>query len=280
MPTLASIHLYPVKGCAGLALAEAALGARGLEHQGAGDREWMIVDAASGRFETQRSLPTLARIVPSLERRALVLRAPGASALYVDTQPPHRRESRTVVVWRHTVAALDEGDDAAGWLSSLLGRSLRLVRWDPAAHREADPHWTGPISAAVRFPDGFPLLIASEASLAQVNRWLAAAGRRALPMDRFRPNLVLSGLEPFEEDRLGTLACGRARIRLVKPCTRCSVPSIDQATGQRGPDPLDVLEDHRMDARLGGVTFGMNATVEAGAGTRLRVGETIQALGG
>ncbi|MFO0000069.1 MAG: MOSC domain-containing protein, partial [bacterium] len=231
MPVLASLHLYPVKGCRGISLPEATLDAQGLEHQGVGDREWMIVDAASGRFETQRSLPALARIATSIEQDGLVLQAAGTRALRIDTRRGRPREGRTITVWRHTGPALDEGDEAAAWLSALLGRALRLVRWDPDSRRVADSHWTGDVVAGIRFPDGFPLLLAGNGSLAQVNRWLAGAGRRPLAMDRFRPNLVIDGLAPFEEDHLTDIACGAARIRPVKPCTRCGVPSIDQLTG-------------------------------------------------
>jgi uncharacterized protein YcbX len=275
MPALASLHLYPIKGCAGITLAEATLGEAGLEHHGAGDREWMVVDAASGRFETQRSLPALARLVPSIDEGWLRLDAPGAPPLEVELAPSRPRALRTVTVWRHTGPALDEGDAAAAWLSARLGRALRLVRFDPAAARHAEARWTDDAQVPVRFPDGFPLLVAGHASLAQVNRWLAAAGRTALPMNRFRPNLVIEGLPPFAEDALSSLEIGVARIRPVKGCTRCGVPSIDQSTGERGPDPLDVLEDYRMDTRLGGITFGMNAIVVAGAGARLRAGDPV-----
>jgi uncharacterized protein YcbX len=277
MAAIASLHLYPVKGCRGIAPTEATLGSRGLEYEGVGDREWMIVDAASGRFETQRSLPALARITTSVEQGSLVLQATGARALRIDVHGTRRREARMITVWRHDGTALDEGDEAANWLSALLGRALRLVRWDPDSRRVADSHWTGDVVAGIRFPDGFPLLLAGNGSLAQVNRWLAGAGRRPLAMDRFRPNLVIDGLAPFEEDHLTDIACGAARIRPVKPCTRCGVPSIDQLTGERGPDPLDVLEHYRMDPGVGGVTFGMNAIVVTGIGERLRVGQRLQA---
>jgi uncharacterized protein YcbX len=129
-----------------------------------------------------------------------------------------------------------------------------------------------------RFADGYPLLLIGQSSLDDLNGRLRAAGRSTLPMDRFRPNLVVDGLEAFEEDYLASLSTGAAEIRPVKPCARCPIPSIDQATGIPGPDPMDILQTYRANPRMdGAVCMGMNCIVSAGAGSLLRVGQELAA---
>jgi uncharacterized protein YcbX len=275
MATIAGLYLYPVKSCAGVALAEAVLGPAGLESHGVADREWMVVDAASGQFRTQRQVTRMALIKTAVAGGALELNAPGMPALHV----PHNRQSAApsikVSVWDHECPAFDEGDDASRWLSDFLGSPVRLVRFDPEHKRLSNPEWTGTVEARNRFSDGYPILMISEASLADLNGKLRKAGRDALPMNRFRPNIVLGGVGPYDEDRLEHLAGNGVRLRPVKPCPRCPIPSIDQATGVRGADPLDILSRYRRDARTGGVVFGQNVIVIEGTGTTLRVGQAL-----
>jgi len=276
MATIASLHLYPVKSCAGIALSGAVLGPAGLESCGVADREWMVVEATSGMFRTQRQLPRMALIATAIADGALLLTAPEMPALRVpldaqrDTAP-----ALAVRVWDHACKAFDEGDDAARWLSDFLGAAMRLVRFDPAHRRLSSPEWTGAVEARNRFSDGFPILMISEASLADLNDRLRKADRAPLPMNRFRPNLVLSGVGPYAEDHLDTLSGEGFRLRPVKPCPRCPIPSIDQATGERGPDPLDILTLYRQEARTGGVVFGQNVIVQTGIGRTLRVGMAL-----
>jgi hypothetical protein len=157
-------------------------------------------------------------------------------------------------------------------LSELLGRPLRLVRFDQSRVRLSDLAWTGGLAAPNLFSDGFPLLAIARASLADLNSRLAVP----LPMDRFRPNLVLDGLPPYGEDALGDLIAGALRLRRVKPCTRCSITTTNQGTGAvEGDEPLRTLKSYRWDRALRGVTFGQNLIVVAGAGSRLTVGHPL-----
>jgi uncharacterized protein YcbX len=150
------------------------------------------------------------------------------------------------------------------------------VRFRPDVARPTSTKWTGGVPAQTRFADGYPLLLTSTASLADLNRRLAAAGRAALPMNRFRPNLVVDGIEAFEEDYVESFSAGGIELRPVKPCARCPIPSIDQATGVPGPDPLDILQAYRANPRMdGAVCFGMNCIVSAGAHGRLQVGQQL-----
>jgi hypothetical protein len=264
--TLASLHVYPVKSCRGVEVREARLTAAGLEH----DREWLVV-TPQGRFVTQREEPRLALVVAALVDGALLLSSAGAGVVAVPLDLRGRELEATV--WRDRCAAFDQGDEAARWLSGLLGRPLRLVRFDHTRPRLSDPAWTGGLAAPSLFSDGYALLAISRASLADLNARLATP----LPMDRFRPNLVLDGLPAYGEDDLGDLVAGPARLRRVKACTRCSITTTDQATGEvEGEEPLRTLKGYRWDAALHGVTFGQNLIVVAGAGTVLRAGAELR----
>ena len=265
--SLESVHVYPVKSCAGTTPGEALLAETGFDL----DRAWMVTD---GDFElvTQRELPRLALVQPTLKSEALILRAPGMLALHIGLD---RVEARCRArVWNDRVAAYDMGALCAQWFSDFLGRPLRLVRFDPEHERLADRAWTGAIEAPTAFQDGYPLLVASSASLDEVNRRLALAGEPPVTMARFRPNLVLGGLDAHAEDHLEEIvfetAEGPVRLRLVKPCSRCPIPDVDPATGLTGHAVGDVLRQYRADRRLdGAITFAMNAVIVEGVDRRL-----------
>ncbi|HEY6169873.1 MAG TPA: MOSC N-terminal beta barrel domain-containing protein [Verrucomicrobiae bacterium] len=262
------LNVFPVKSCRGIALREALLTARGLEH----DREWMIVDAA-GRFLTQRQLPRLALIETELTADALRLRAPGQGTLDVPLalrQMPRLR----VEVWRHGCEAFDEGTTPAKWFSDFLGGNFRLVRFDPAHRRLSDQDETGGVEAENRFSDGYPLLVLSEESLAELSRRIG--GSAPLPMNRFRPNLVITGAGPHSEDRARALIGDGIELRMATPCIRCRITTTDQMTAEVGKEPLRTLATYRRDEQLDGVKFGMNAIVINGAGVRLTVGMDLR----
>ena len=270
--TLAALLVHPVKSCAGIALSEALLVETGLDL----DRAWMVVDE-HGNMLTQRELPRLALVQPAFKGQEMVLRAPGMLALHVrlDTVEAATR----VRVWDDVVKAYDMGALAAQWFSDYIGGGtrLRLVRFDPEQQRLSDPQWTGELQAENAFSDGFPLLVANNASLEDLNQRLAARGVAPVTMQRFRPNLVLDGLQPFDEDHIDEIAFdtpqGPVRLRLVKPCTRCSIPNVDPATADTGSEPGATLAGYRADPRMhGGITFGVNAVVVEGVERRLRVG--------
>jgi len=268
---IASLHVYPIKSCGGIALNEALVIETGLEF----DRAWMVVDPA-GQFVTQRELPRMALVQPTLKTSEMVLRAPGMLALHVALD---RVEAPTrATVWDDEVAAYDMGDLCAQWFTDFLGLPLRLVRFDPEHKRLSDHAWTGELDAENAFADGFPLLVASTEGMAEFNRRLAAAGHEAVTVARFRPNLVLDGLDAHGEDALDEIVFdgaegGRVRLKLVKPCARCPIPDVDPATGEPGHAVGDVLASYRADARMNGaLTFGMNAVIVEGIECGLRTG--------
>jgi len=263
---IASLHCYPLKSARGMELQDAELTPAGL----AQDRSWMVT-TPSGRFLTQRELPRLALVKTGLSGDNLILEAPSLGRLTVAVQ--ELRERVPVVVWNDPCPAFDAGDAAAHWLQSLLGRECRLVRFDPHHRRLSSHDWTGDVEAENRFSDGFPVLVIGSASLADLNSRLDSA----LPMNRFRPNIVIDGLNPYDEDRIDELYDGILRLRLVKPCTRCRITTTNQDTAAlEGEEPLRTLKSYRYDARLRGVTFGQNAIVIAGAGSTLRRGQSLQ----
>ncbi len=275
VPCLTAIHCYPVKSCRGVALSEATLDRRGIVH----DREMLIVDG-NNRQMTQRATPKLALIETALTDDALVLHAPGAGGeLRIPWRAPGR-PAREVVIWSDTVIADDTGDAAAGWLSDVLGETCRLVttgqysrRVRPVDRMPADLHpevLARPVE--IGFPDGYPLLVVSEASLDDLNRRLDLP--EPLPMDRFRPNLVLAGcVAPYEEDRWKAFQVGEVRIFGGGPCGRCIITTTDQQTLARTPEPLRTLAGYRRTPD-GEVVFGQNA-VHAEPGGRLRVGDAV-----
>jgi len=278
--TIARLFVYPVKSCAGVELPEALLTETGLEF----DRAWMVVDA-EGEFVTQRQLPRMALIKPQMKQMEVVLRAPGMLALHLafdKVEKPVR-----VRVWKDEVAAYDMGDIAAQWFSDFLSepgkpQKLRLVRFDPEHKRLSSLDWTDGVEATNQFADGYPLLVASEGSLAELNERLAAAGHDAVGIERFRANIVLAGIESHDEDRVDALhietAEGEAELKPVKPCTRCPIPDIDPATGVSSPEVGDMLRTYRADARVDGrITFGMNCIVLQGVEHMLKVGQAVGA---
>ena len=269
---IASLHCYPLKSAHAVDLEQARLTRSGI----AQDRRWMVVTPA-GRFQTQRELPRLALIRPSLSAGTLILGAPGHTPLLLPLaaggRAPTAASARRVIIWKDACSGLDEGDEAARWLAAVLGRSVRLVRFDDRQARLAPRQWSGAIAARTRFSDGFPLLVLAEASLAELNTRLT----RALPMNRFRPNLVLEGLAPYDEDRIHELYDAHVCLRLVKPCARCVITTTDQDSAERdGEEPLRTLRTFRYDAQLQGVTFGVNALIVRGTHASLRCGQRLQ----
>jgi len=268
---LARLFVYPVKSCAGVELREALLTETGLDL----DRAWMVVDER-GEFVTQRELPRMALVKPQLKLHEVVLRAPGMLALHlaIDTV----EEPVKVKVWDDAVPAFDMGDIAAQWFTDFLGRKLRLVRFDPDHRRLSNMKWTGGAEAPNQFSDGYPLLVTSTASLADLNARLEQGGHAPVGIERFRPNLVLDGIEAHDEDRLDVIRIatedGEVLLRPVKPCARCPIPNIDPATAESDPAVTDTLQGYRRNDRVGGaVTFAMNAIVVEGVDRTLRVGQ-------
>ena len=280
--TISRLFVYPVKSCAGVELQEAVLTETGLDL----DRAWMVVDV-QGDFVSQRELPRMALIKPQLKMHEVVLRAPGMLALHLQIDVVEKATQARV--WDDVVNAFDMGDLAAQWFSDFLapgaasGQPLpyRLVRFDPEQRRLSSLKWTAGVEAPNQFTDGFPVLVTSTASLDGLNRRLLAQGHDPVTMERFRPNIVLSGVGEHDEDRIDALHIasgdGEVVLRPVKPCARCPIPNIDPRTAESSPVVGDMLQSYRQDARVGGaITFGMNAIVLEGDGQLLKVGQAVQ----
>lgn len=273
---IGQLFIHPIKSCGGIAVSEATLIETGFEY----DREWMVVDS-DGAFVSLRALPRMALIQPTLRTSDLVLRAPGMLALHLQLDAVEG--NCEVRIWNDTVDAFDMGDLAAQWFSDFLGQPLRLARFDPDARRLASAQWTQSIEARTAFADGFPLLVTSTASLAELNRRLNDTGHDAVPMQRFRPNIVIDGLEDAHgEDFIDTLtidaADGPIVLKLVKPCGRCTIPDVNPLTAEQGHTVADTLRAYRAEPRIdGALAFGQNAVIVSGIGHRLRVGAAVRA---
>ncbi|HJS91206.1 MAG TPA: MOSC N-terminal beta barrel domain-containing protein [Steroidobacteraceae bacterium] len=259
--TVQALNVYPLKSARGIPKARVWLAGTGFEW----DRHWMVV-REDGTFLTQRTHPSLTHIATELTEDELILTSEGLQPLALPLAP--RGPAQPVRIWKDACEGLDQGDAAAAWVSRVLAEPVRIVRVPPAPRRRANPEYAGPEPAPLAFPDGYPVLICNRASLDDLNR----RAPEALPMERFRPNLVLEGLPAFAEDRIGSIEIGPVRLTLVKPCTRCIIPSTDQRTGIRGFDPLPLLRTFRFDRKLLGVTFGENAVITRGVGEILERG--------
>ena len=270
--TVSALNVYPVKSCRGIACDRADVTSQGLALHGVRDREWMVVDARD-RFVTQREQPKLAMVETSTAEGRVALHVPH----HEPVTPDHDGDVREVVVWSAHVRGHDGGDAIANALSAYLAQDVRLVRFDDARPRLVNPDYAGATGATTLYADGYPVLVIGQASLDDLNERLDTRGFPALPMNRFRPNIVIDGVEPYDEDQVDTLSIGNVVLKLVKPCTRCEVTTTDQETGRRLQEPLRTLSTYRRDDRLAGVTFGMNAIVARGEGSALAVGDTVEA---
>jgi uncharacterized protein YcbX len=282
-PRLASIHIYPLKAGRAVDLSESAVEPWGL----AGDRRWLVVDGA-GRFVSQREEPALAGVTaaypaagadqlaagPPLPTDAITLSAAGHPPLKV-TMPwaADGTEMVPVAVWESRVRAAAVGKEADDWLGRLLDRDVRLVYLDDPTRREVDQDYGDP-GDRVSFADGYPLLLTSAGSLEALGGWLAEDGHPPVPMNRFRPSVVVAGAHAWAEDGWRRIRIGAVTFRVVKPCGRCVVTTIDQATGQRGRQPLELLGRRR---RFGQeLVFGQNLIPEAPGS--IRVGDPVRVL--
>ncbi|KAL6508285.1 hypothetical protein OROHE_021827 [Orobanche hederae] len=292
--TVRSIFVYPIKSCRGLSLPQAPISSTGFQW----DRQWLVVNS-SGRAYTQRVEPKLALVQVELPTEAfsssldwepnkkhsyLVIRAPGMSVLKVSlAKQPEKVEG--VSVWEWTGSAIDEGDDASQWFSNYLGKPSRLVRFNDASEvRNVDLDYAS--GYKVMFSDGYPFLLLSQGSLNALNALL----KEPLLANRFRPNIVVDGCEPFSEDLWTEIKINKATFRGVKLCSRCKVPTINQETAVGGSEPTETLKSFRSDRVLrpamkkpqGKVYFGQNMvcneSVSEGNRKSIKVGDPIFVL--
>ena len=264
---VSSLHIYPVKSCGGLSVSEAEVTPRGFRH----DRQWMFVDDR-GMFVAQRQgrglgtpISSVCQVRPAIANGTLTLTAPSMPPLTVPLDGDG--VEIPVTIWDDRLGAIDQGEDAEAWATEWLSRErpgrYRLVRMPGHAHRAAKLG-----SAEVGFNDAYPFLVISDASLAELNARL----RDPLPMNRFRPNIVLSGATAYQEDRMDRFRIGAVEFFGTTLCLRCPTTTTDQDTAERGKEPLKTLATYRR--QDDGVVFGRNFN-HSGSGT-VKVGDQCE----
>ncbi len=262
---LSEINIYPVKSLKGISLKEARIEGRGLQY----DRRWMITDGG-GKFFTQRELPKMATIETSITADGLVLKAASHGEINAGFAPGERSE-QTVEIWNDKPQALKYQNGVNKWLTEVLETDCQLVFMPDDFRREVDPNFAV-ADDVVSFADAYPFLVIGEGSLEDLNSKL----EERLPMNRFRPNLVAAGAEPFEEHSWRKFSVGENIFYGVKPCKRCVITTVDQQLGEfTGKEPLKTLATYR--GVPGGVIFGENLLSENPGGT-IRVGDEIKVI--
>lgn len=271
---VSGLFIYPVKSLRGCAVDSAGLDALGF----VGDRRFMVVNE-QGQFLTQRTLPRMALIETALTERDLILRAPHGGSCAVPRAADPSAALLTVNVWKSTgLLAEDCGVEVAVWLSEFLRTPCRLVRIGSAFERPLLKPGKARPGDVCGFTDSYPFMAISEASLADLNDRLVARGEASLPMNRFRPNIVITGCPAFAEDTWPHLRIGGITFRAGGPCARCIVTTTDQLTAERGKEPLRTLATYRRDAEdQTDVNFGQNLIHETKSGT-VRIGDTVALL--
>lgn len=275
MPVITQLHIYPVKSMQGNSFENAELTVRGLKY----DRNWMVVEK-NGDFLTQRKFPGMATIRVKISDKHLHLIDNSADNFNVPLKNSNREEV-SVEVWGNYCEALDEGDGVSKWLTTVLQseKTLRLVRFNESFQRKIDRNYLKDEDSHTAFADGFPFLVTSEDSLSILNERLLNSGKDPVTMDRFRPNIVIKGLEPLQENRIDQLTCsdGRYKLGIRKPCKRCKVTTVDQQSGQiaNPKEPLRTLTLMKTIPKLHGAYFGQNSTLVSGDGETIKVGDMV-----
>lgn len=265
---LTALHIYPVKSLGGISLRQSGLTARGLAH----DRRFLVVHP-DGEFLTQREYSQMATVWLDIDGDTMTLAAPDLDAVTLPLTPA-RQPTRKVRVWNSVVEAQSVSAEADRFLSQYLGLACHLVYMPDDSVRAINPDHSRP-GDMVSFADGYPLLLTSESSLADLNQRIQANGRQPVPMNRFRPNLVIAGAASGAEDTWKAIRIGEAEFRFAKPCVRCQVTTTDQASGEvRGPEPLATLSTYRDTPT--GVFFGQNLIPTKLA--NIRVGDEVCVL--
>ena len=266
---VSALYIYPIKSCRGIAVKEAEITPTGF----AMDRTWMLVDE-QGMFISLRSEPRLCRIQPEIHHHGLCLHFLHESIqpLFIPEASP-QGEPMEVTVWDDQFSAFKVSEHADHWFSKIIGRTCHLVWLGSKSARAIDQQY-GKAGDTVSFADGYPYLVISEASLKDLNHRLDLVGESHIPMERFRPNIVLAGTEPYAEDQWESFRVGSSTVELVKPCTRCQVTTLDTHSGQFGKEPLKTLATYRKADK--GVQFGVNAIIR-GNGT-ISVGDQADSM--
>ncbi len=262
--TITALYYYPIKSCRGIKVDEWTVEATGFRH----DREFTLIDPTTGDFYTQRELPALALVAPTIEGEVLRINAPGMPTLEI--QIVRKGQTLTSRVWGNPCLSVDQGEEVARWFGEYLKTECRLVRMAEDFQRKLDPDYTISPQDQVLFADGYPFLLVSEESLEELNRRLD----EPLPMNRFRPNIVINGSGiPQTEDIIKRFKLGDITLNGVKPCARCKITTTDQETTLVGKEPLRTLATYRR-IEGGGVMFGQNLIHENQG--LLRVGDSLK----
>jgi len=259
-----SLHYYPVKSCAGTNLTNAVISSRGIEN----DRAFMLVDE-NNIFLTQRNHHKIALIKPHISNKNLTLSAPEMPKLSLNFADKGHGEN--VVVWKDECLAIDQGKEAAEWFSSYLGISCKLVMMEKSFRRKLDPDYALSENNQTGFADGYPFLLISQESLNDLNTRL----KTPVPMNRFRPNIVIEGCKAYAEDTWSKIKIGNLTFEVVKPCVRCVITTIDQSTLNTSKEPLATLATYRISPH-GGVAFGQNLIHHQNG--ILNIGDSIEIL--
>lgn len=262
---ISSLHVYPIKSCLGVSPQQVVVGSRGPDL----DRRWMIVDA-TGRFMSIRSTPKMIFIKTDWDGDNLHVRIPGQIEHKISLKAAGSGKLHEVTVWNDTCLAVDQGDSIANALSQFLQTDCRLVFMPDTTHRLVKAEYAVQPTDVVGFADAYPFLLISEASLEELNSRL----EQPIPMNRFRPNFVVSGCKPFEEDTWKSIQIGEVSFEMVKLCSRCVAITVDQATGEKNPEPMKTLIDYRMQDKK--VMFGVNL-VQTSLG-KIRIGDEVEIL--
>ena len=264
MVTLSSIIYYPIKACRGFEVESWNIERMGLED----DRRMMVV-TPEGEFLTQREFPKLALVTPTLKDGILTLSAPDFESIQLSIRTTGF--SWPVNIWKSKgVQAIDQGEEAVEWFSEWLGLSVRLVHIADGYKRIVSQQYAINEDDHTGFADGYPILLTSEESLGDLNSRLETP----LPMNRFRPNIVVRGCDSFTEDTWNQIQIGDVKLAIVKPCARCVVTTIDKGTLERNKEPLKTLGRYRKHAL--GAIFGQNV-IPLNRG-RLRLGMNVEIL--
>lgn len=271
------LFIYPIKSCQGISLTQTEVYSQGF----AWDRAFMLVDQA-GHFLTQRQYPQLATIQVNIQNNHLILSINNTQTVILE--PHFSGVEKNVEIWRDRVIAIDHGDEIAYWFKQALNlpdeNEIRLVRQSPKSIRAIDKNYTNNQEKPVSFSDGFPILLTATASLNDLNQRLEENypnQSQSIPMNRFRPNLVIETEEPFIESNWQTIQINELTFNLVKPCSRCIVTTTDQLNGDRNPlqEPLKTLSTFRQIPKEG-IMFGENV-IPLRTG-QIRVGDEITLL--
>lgn len=274
MISVSSLRIHPVKSLRGLSVASIEFDALGI----VGDRRFMVVDE-SGRFLTQRTVPRMALVAAELSTETLRLSAHGQTPIDVSRSSDPTALVRTVGIWKSEgLHAEDCGDSVAQWLETVLGMRCRLVRAGAAFERPLNKPNKARPGDRVAFTDAYPALVVGEASLAHLNDRIVSKGEEPVPMDRFRPNIVVGRCDAFAEDVWPRIQIGSVILRTGGPCARCIVTTTDQETGERGKEPLRTLATFRRDTDdPTNVNFGQNFIHETKSGS-IHVGDSVRVL--